>query len=410
MAFLTLNLRRRGPRDRFRVTVIVTARSIRRTVAVFLAVAAMGCAQVKASPTIPTSSWQTAAVQAMSIVRTATAQNETCRQLIRATAGGSVIRLRLSNAMSSTPLSLAAVTVGISAVGPALAGPPKLVTIGGNAAPVIGAHKVATTDPIDLVVTPGQDVAVTFAVTGTAKLTEHLLGAATGWCSGPNTGDHTSDSTRDPFAQSSREGLVVEALEVQTTRRRTDGILAVGDSLTDPPLPPDTYQRWTDVVAARTHRAMGNLAIGGNRVLLPGGYGPTLLQRFSHDVLSRPGAGTLIIFAGTNDVSSGITAAELTRRLAELTRKAKSHGFRVVLVTLAPAWKRTPDKERVRQEVNAWIRTAPEIDLRVDADALLRDPNRPTHLLRAYDFGDGLHLSAAGHRALGQAIVTTLLG
>jgi hypothetical protein len=229
------------------------------------------------------------------------------------------------------------------------------VTVGGSASAVIKPHRVVTTDPIQLPVAAGQDVAVTFAVTGTAKLTEHLLGAATGWCSGPGTGDHAADPTRDPFGQQSREGLVVEALEVQTATPRTDGILAVGDSLTDPPLPPDTYQRWTDVVATRTHRAVGNLAIGGNRVLLPGGYGPTLSQRFNHDVLDRPGAGTLIIFAGTNDVSTGITAAQLTARLAQLCRQARARHLRVVLVTLPPAWKRPPDREQVRQQVNAWI-------------------------------------------------------
>ena len=370
----------------------------------------MGCAHVGAAPKPPAPPWQVAAVQAMSHTRTAEAQNETCRQMIRTTATGTVIRLRLSNVMSPTPLSLAAVTVGIRAVGSALAGPPKLVTVGGSATPVIPPHRVVTTDPVELPVAVGQDVAVTFAVTGTARLTEHLLGAATGWCSGPNTGDHSADPTQDPFGQQSREGLVVEALEVKTTKPRTDGILAVGDSLTDPPLPPDTYQRWTDVVAARLHRPVGNLAIGGNRVLLKGGYGDPLTQRFSRDVLDRPGTGTLVIFAGTNDVSTGITAAELTSHLAQLCRQASARHLRVVLVTLAPAWKRTAAKEQVRQQVNAWIRTTPYADLRVDADRLVRDPERPTHLLPAYDFGDGLHLSAAGHRVLGQAIGTALTG
>lgn len=346
----------------------------------------------------------------MGTVRAATAQNETCRQVIRATVGGSVIRLRLSNAMSPTPLSLAAVTVGIRAVGPALVAAPKMATVGGSATPVIGPGRVVVTDAVELPVTAGQDVAVTFAVAGTAKLTEHLLGAATGWCSGPGTGDHSADPSRDPFAQASREGLVVEALEVQTTLARGDGILAVGDSLTDAPLPPDTYQRWTDLVAARTHRAVGNLAIAGNRVLRPGGYGPTLTKRFSRDVLSRSGASTLVVFAGTNDVSDGITAAELTARLAQLCRRARARQLRVVLVTLPPAWKRPPDRERVRQQVNAWIRATREADARVDADTLLRDPESPTRLRPAYDFGDGLHISAAGHRVLGQAMLAVLTG
>jgi lysophospholipase L1-like esterase len=378
--------------------------------AVALGVAAMGCAHVTAATKAPSVPWQTSAVQAMSKVRDAPADNETCRQLIRSTTSGSVIRLRLSNAMSRTPLSLSAITAGVSASGASLVGPPTLVTVAGAPTVTIKPGRVVTTDPVQLLVTAGQDVAVTFAVNGTAMLTEHLLGAATGWCTGPGSGDHTKETTQAPFGQESREGLVVEALETQTSAPRTDGILAVGDSLTDPPLPPDTYQRWSDVVAAKTHRAVGNLAIGGNRVMLPGGYGPTLTQRFSSDVLSRPGAGTLIVFAGTNDVSTGIAPGTLTRRLSQLCRQAHAHHLRVVVVTLPPAWKRDAAKEMTRQQVNAWIRTTRDADARVDADALLRDPARRTHLLSAYDFGDGLHISAAGHRVLGQAILAALRG
>ena len=378
-------------------------RPFRPAFAAVLGVAVVGCAQGSAAIKVPAAPWQTAAVQAMSKVRDVAAQNETCRQFIRTTAGGSTIRLRLSNAMSSTPLSLSAITAGVRLSGAALVGPPTLVTVSGSPTVTIGAHRAVTTDPLQLTVAPGQDV-------GTAKLTEHLLGAATGWCSGPGTGDHTADPSSDPFGQQSREGLVVESLEVKTSAPRTDGVLAVGDSLTDPPLPPDTYQRWTDIVAARTHRTVGNLAIGGNRVMLPGGYGPTLTQRFAADVLSRTGAGTLVLFAGTNDVSTGLDASRLTRRLSELCRQARAHGLRVVLVSLPPAWKRTADKEELRLQVNHWIRTTRDADAYVDADALLRDPAQPTHLRPAYDFGDGLHLSAAGHEVLGKAVVAALSG
>jgi lysophospholipase L1-like esterase len=345
----------------------------------------------------------------MSTVRATPAHDETCRQLLRATVGGQRIRLRLSNVMSPTPLSLGAVTVGLRARGADLVGPPKPVTIAGARTVVIPAGEHVTTDPIDLHVAPGAYVAVSFSVPKTATLSEHLVGAATGWCTAARDGDHTNDTVGTAFTNASREGLVLEALEVQTATTGRDGVLAVGDSLTDPPLPPDTYERWTDVVAA-TGVPIANVAIGGNRVVLPGGYGRTLTQRFADDLLDRPGARTVILFAGTNDVSAGITATELTARLGDLIGQAKAHGLRIIVVTLAPAWKRSPAKERVRQQVNAWLRTTPDADLRVDADTLLRDPARPTHLLPVYDFGDGLHLSVAGQRALGQAIVDVLTG
>ncbi|MCU1591701.1 MAG: lipolytic protein family [Frankiales bacterium] len=343
----------------------------------------------------------------MSTVRVEPARDETCRQVLRSTSAGSRVRFRLSNAMSSTPLTLTAITAAVRTHGAAIAAPEQ-VQVGGEPSVTIAPHAQVTTDPVARSVAAGTDIAVTFAVGGTARLSEHLVGAATGWCTDPAAGDHTNDTAAGAFRRPSREALVLESLEVETADTARPGILAVGDSLTDPPLPPDTYQRWTDVLAARTGRPVANAGIGGNRVVLSGGYGPTLVERFGRDILNRPGAGTVVLLTGTNDVSAGITSAALITRLSEVCRAAHRTGLRVVLLTLAPAWHRPAPEEAVRQAVNAWLRTTAEADIRVDADRLLRDPRHPTHLLAAYDLGDGLHLSAAGHRAVGEAVATVV--
>jgi lysophospholipase L1-like esterase len=300
---------------------------------------------------------------------------------------------------------LSAVTVGLRTKAAGVAAPqPVLIT--GSKQAAIAPHGQVTTDAVALTVHTGDDVVVSFAVTGAARLSEHLLGAATGWCTGSHTGDHTGDASGAAFRHPHPEGLVVESLEVETAART--GVLAVGDSLTDPPLAPDTYQRWTDVVATTTSRPTATLAIGGNRVMLPGGYGRTLSERFDVDVLSRTGATTLVVFAGTNDVSAGVSARALTERLGALCTKARARGLRVVLLTLAPAWRRPPEMERTRQQVNRWIRTTRSADVHLDTDRLLRDPKRPTHLLAAYDLGDGLHLSPSGQAAVGRAVAAVL--
>jgi lysophospholipase L1-like esterase len=339
----------------------------------------------------------------MSTVRPAPAVDETCRQVLRTTVSADRVRVRLSNVMSTTPLMLSAVTVGIRTAGAAVRDVRPL-TVGGRNGATVPAATSVTTDPVDLRVRDGDDVAVSFAIRGTATLSAHLVGAATGWCTGPRTGDHTRDLDAKAFGTVSRLGLVLESVDVPGGR----GVLAVGDSLTDPPLPPDTYERWTDLVAAGTGRPVANVGIGGNRVVLPGGYGSTLVERFDRDVLQRPGATTLVLFAGTNDVSVGISRDELTARLQALCVKAKQRGLRIVLVTLAPAHKRAATLETTRQQVNAWIRTTPDADAVVDADALLRDPANPRRLRSSYDLGDGLHLSAEGHRAVGTAVLASI--
>jgi hypothetical protein len=68
----------------------------------------------------------------------------------------------------------------------------------------------------------------------------------------------------------------------------------------------------------------------------------------------------------------------------------------------------TPQKERVRQKVNDWIRTSGEFDGVVDLDEVLRDPSHPTQLLSSYDSGDHLHPNNAGCLAEGNAFPLAL--
>jgi lysophospholipase L1-like esterase len=66
------------------------------------------------------------------------------------------------------------------------------------------------------------------------------------------------------------------------------------------------------------------------------------------------------------------------------------------------------DKERVRQQVNAWIRDGNGFDAIIDFDALLRDPAHPTRMLPAFDSGDHLHPGDAGYAAMAEAAARVL--
>jgi hypothetical protein len=68
----------------------------------------------------------------------------------------------------------------------------------------------------------------------------------------------------------------------------------------------------------------------------------------------------------------------------------------------------TPEKESVRQKVNAWILSSGEFDAVLDFDAVLRDPSHPTRLLPIYDSGDHLRPNNAGCIAEGNAIPLSL--
>ena len=338
-----------------------------------------------------------------------TAVDETCREVVRISTGGDLLRVRLSNAVSPAPLHLSAVTVAVRDRG-AAADPTTLqpLTVGGSRSVVLPAGGEVITDPAAVRVPDRAELLVSFAVTGRALLSEHEQGAATSYCTPQGAGDRTGEPSGSSFAPVGRHALVVDEVDVSLPAA-AGTVLAVGDSLTDPRLPPDRYARWTDVLTTLLpDRPVANAAIDGNRLLMPGGSGPTILDRLDRDVLRRPGVGTLVVLAGTNDITGGATADQLIDSLTQVARKAHQRRLRVVLLTLLPAHKRTPDKEQIRQDVNHWIRTTKDADVVVDAESVVRDPGQPNRLRPEYDWGDGLHLSVAGHQALGAAVADAL--
>lgn len=354
--------------------------------------------------------WRSSAAQVMNFVRPAPVRDATCRQVLRLSASGDRLRLRLSNVLSPTPLVVSAVTAGRRGErAAAVPGSLRPVTVGGAASFVVPPGEQVTTDAVALPAERGYELLVSFAVSGTASLTGHRIGARTGWCSGDGTGDLTRDESGRPFRGGDRAGLVVEDAAVAASPAAPRTVVVAGDSLTDAPMAPDLRPRWPDVLADRLDAVpVASAAIAGNRVLIEGGFGEPLVERFERDVLQRDGVGTVVLLAGTNDLARDIGAPRLQQELARLAGAARAQQLRVVLATIPPADMRTSAQRADRRAVNDWIRTAAPADLVVDADAVLRDPRAPERLAGVYDSGDGLHLSPAGHRVLGEAFAAAL--
>jgi lysophospholipase L1-like esterase len=205
-------------------------------------------------------------------------------------------------------------------------------------------------------------------------------------------------------------------------------IVAVGDSLTAAGWPRLLSQR---LEAAGSPREVVNAGIPGNRLLRdgdePGLYGPrpdfglSGVTRFESEVLDRPAVRHSIVFEGVNDIgmwggaeSDGyvLEAAHLVDALRGLARRSRDRGVRLFVGTLTPF--RVPSetvpgyyseaKERIRAEVNAWIRSTDEVDAVLDFDRALADPADPGRLAAEYDGGDSIHPSKAGQRALADSI------
>ncbi|RZS32189.1 lysophospholipase L1-like esterase [Herbihabitans rhizosphaerae] len=166
---------------------------------------------------------------------------------------------------------------------------------------------------------------------------------------------------------------------------------------------------------------MVNTGIGGNR-LLNGSpcFGDAALVRFQRDVLDQARARTAIVLLGINDIVSNdvdtfgcfdprptVTAQQIIDGHRKMIRAAHAHGIRMIGATITPYEGfqfYTAQGERLRQEVNRWIRTSGEYDAVVDFDRVVADPSAPGRIRAEYDSGDHLHPGDAGYRAMAHAV------
>ncbi|MFF1649329.1 SGNH/GDSL hydrolase family protein [Streptomyces sp. NPDC058240] len=340
-----------------------------------------------AGPSRWTTSWATAqtAPTATDTVASAGLTDGTCVANVRLSAGGAV-RLRYGHAFGTVPVLIGPVTAG---------GLP--VTFGGQRQAWIAAGASLTSDPV-----------AGLRAAEAARLTvETRLPGPTGPLSF-HRNTHASHSV-----DGERTTSVFLLTGVEVTGAHGPVVAVLGDSITEGVgTPDDADLRWPDQLARRLPgSAVANLGISGNRLLLDDArFGPGGQARFDRDVLSLPGLRTVLVHLGVNDLQQPPSQTDPALVLAgyrQLVLRARNAGRRAVGATIAPfgGWTRwTPELEAVRQRINAAVRTGRVFDAVVDFDAALRDPERPSLMLPAYDSGDGLHPNPSGHAALAAAV------
>ncbi|KUM74678.1 SGNH/GDSL hydrolase family protein [Streptomyces curacoi] len=345
------------------------------------------------------------------------------RQVARLSAGGGRVRVRLSHAYGTSPVRVAAASVGRTAVGAAVR-PQSLtrLTFGGLGAAEIPPHGELVSDDVRLAVAAGDSVTVTLhfdATTGPA--TFHAQAFTTSY---RGEGDLSADTGGAGFDAATQSWYFLSAVEVDAGR--TDAVALFGDSITDGfGSTPGANRRWSDALAERTGRPVLNAGIGGNLLLNDSAwYGEKGVHRLRRDVLDQPGVDTLVVLLGLNDIGFSETdeqptyqpapvveAAELIVGHRELIRQGRAAGLRVIGCTLLPFggsdhWGEHAAK--VSHELNEWIRCSGEYDAVVDLNRALADPVDPDRLRPSYDFGDHLHPNDAGYEVMAQALSMAL--
>lgn len=361
--------------------------------------------------------------------------NQTLREIVHTSVGGSALRLRIANTYGTEPLTFDAVDVGLQKNGPQLVhGSNHAVTFGGSPRVEIPAGAVVVSDPVPLTVGNEQNLVVSLFMTHAAsEVTEHASALTTNYAA---PGNAAADEAGDAFKTQFSSWLYLSGVDVLAASSARGSVVALGDSITDGSASkPNENGRWTDVLARRflagpAEGVMGvlNEGYGGNNVLTNTPcFGVNAVARLDRDVIAQTGVRDLILLEGINDISQPdfaktgklpavilpclsqreVTAEQIIAGYKQIIAQVHALGLKIFGGTLTPyqgfaGW--TQAGEEKRDAVNRWILTSGAYDGVIDFAKAVADPQNPLHMAAQYDSGDHLHPNNAGHKAMGEAV------
>jgi hypothetical protein len=367
------------------------------------------------------------------------------------TVTGSTARVKLSNALGTTPLTIDHTTIAAHTTNtlpgrpgfeplPTLTTPVSL-TFGGAQSVTIPAGGEIYSDPASISVTPGHELAVSFHLVNTVDyLPQHTDTSYTTFelVSPAGTGDHTADTSSSAYSSGTWGAFtdVVTDLDVATSNAPTtavlgDGIINTwGDGVTtNRSAYPLNYTSVADLLATNLQTAgqasgVINAGIENNLILTdqPGNGGPDALSRLDRDILDQPNIGTVIVYQGLNDLLTGTSGDDLENTgYTTLLQQLQAWGINVVLTTLTPCdgyTACTRDLDTQRLDLNAALTNQtsflpPIIDV-IDTAAAVSTPDTTSTtdppeqmLISTDDVGDHVNLNNAGNTTVAGAIPLT---
>jgi lysophospholipase L1-like esterase len=373
--------------------------------------------------------------------------DQTVRNIVFASAGGSALRVRLTNTFGSAPLQVGAVSVGVVLDGSQLVpGTSRTVTFGGKTTATVPAGAEELSDPVNFKVQPLTELAVSvYLPDATGGATNHSDAQQNNYIS---SGDHVGDAAPTAYTSTTGSWYFIDGVDVYSRTARGT-VVAFGDSITD------GYQsltgsdaRWPNYLARRLNASMGDAApgivdegISGNRILSDSTcYGVSALSRFERDALSEPNVKSIIFLQGINDIgfagmpdsgcsnpnNPNVTAAQIEDAYRTLIGQAHAKGVKIYAGTLMPfagsnsvygGYFGTAYGEHLRDQVNTWIRTSHAFDGVIDFANIMADPYDAQYMNPAYDANsapnstaDSLHPNDVGYEAMAAAVPLNFAG
>jgi lysophospholipase L1-like esterase len=357
-----------------------------------------------------------------------TLDNQTVRNIIYTSIGGSELRIRVSNAFGDRTQTIQSATVALELRGAQLdPATTHTLTFGGSPSVQVPQGGSVLSDPVRMHVPPLTDLAVSLYLPGSGPVTYDQFSAQTNYIA---SGNYAADPTDTAFTTTATTWFYLDAVQVKT--KAPGAIVAVGDSITDVQGQNNANTRWPNYLARLYAGADGAAApavvdegIAGNRILNNSScFGVNLFARLNRDVFSQPGIKTIVLLEGINDLgfsqepdsgcftpNANVTPQQLIAAYQRIIQLAHARGLHIYGGTLMPAegfeyWNAAAEQKRLA--VNDWIRHSHAFDGVIDFANLVAYPGHPNLLDPKYDSGDHLHPNDAGFQAMAEAVFREL--
>jgi len=354
--------------------------------------------------------------------------NQTLREIVHLSIGGSAVRVRLSNFFGKQSLEIGAAHLGLRASDSAIQpSSDRALTFGGAPGVSVPPNAFVLSDPVKLAVLAGSDLAISIFVPHVATAAGiHYFAQQTSYV---GAGDLTaSPSISNPRAISS--WIFLAGVDVSAPPPAA-AIAVFGDSRVDGDgSTPNANKRLPDALFKRLAQqglSLGvlNAGIIGNRILHDAPQaaeelGVNGLARFDRDALDQPGVKYVVVLEGIVDIglagtefapTEAVSVDDLVAGMKQLIERAHDHGMKIFAATQTPFSGATTipgifsaEKEAQRKALNQWIRSSHAFDAVIDFDKVVADPANPERIRPAWDSGDHIHPNDAGYQAMADAI------
>ncbi|WP_242488785.1 hypothetical protein [Streptomyces sp. DSM 110735] len=376
-------------------------------------------------------------------------KDQTFRIAATPSVSGSHVRIRLSNALGRTPLTIDHTTIATQSSGAApTAVPTDLTFNSGSRSVTIPVGGEVYSDPIGFAASAGVPVLISLHLSNNVPyLVQHSwAGSATEYVSAVGAGDHTADTGTGAFTGTGTFWgwftNVLTGIDV-TTSGDQPTVAVLGDQLVDAFADGTTPGLSTPRLADDLATALQNndqgvpdygvvaSGIENNRLAADQSDrgGPAVLTRLDRDVLDLPGITTVVVDEGLKDIVAGTDDTTLEESYGLLRDQLKAWGLKTVFTTLTPCDGYAPCTAAVdgnRGDANTWITdqvdfTTPTVSY-VDAESAVAVPDPasttdpPSLKLNSdpapfdSDTGDHVNLTSDGYKAISDSFDLTTLG